>query len=176
MKRVILYIGISLDGYIADREGGVGWMTGQDSRWEGDGGYTDFLSGVDTVVMGFHTYHQIITELSPDCWPYAGLNTYILTHREQEDREGVHFTCQPVKNLLHRLKEGTGGHIWICGGADVARQCMEHDLIDQYRLSLLPLILGGGIPLFGERNQPLPLRLTAASAENGIVECIYERR
>ena len=80
MRKVVLFIAMSLDGYIADSEGGVGWLKGQDED-EGDGDvYTSFLRDVDTVIMGWNTYHQVVTELSPSEWVYAGLTSCIITH------------------------------------------------------------------------------------------------
>lgn len=80
MREVILYIALSLDGYIADENGDVGWLGGSDEEYESDEGYERFQQTVDTVVMGYNTYHQIVTELSPDKWPYPQLESYIFTH------------------------------------------------------------------------------------------------
>lgn len=65
MRKVILFIAMSLDGYIADRNGKVDWLNSQDDHVENLNTYSIFIEGVDTVVMGWNTYHQIITELSP---------------------------------------------------------------------------------------------------------------
>ena len=75
MRRIVLYIAMSLDGYLADPAGGVDWLTGQDPSWEGDGGYSDFVRTVDTVILGRRTYDQITTQLSPSAWPYEGQDT-----------------------------------------------------------------------------------------------------
>ena len=66
MRKVVLYLGMSLDGYIADKNGGVGWMEEDDTGSLEDSSYPDFVQTVDTVLMGYTTYHQIRTELSPD--------------------------------------------------------------------------------------------------------------
>lgn len=66
MRKVILYIAMSLDGYIADENGGVSWLSGQDPAGESEGTYPEFVRGIDTVVMGWETYHQVVTELSPE--------------------------------------------------------------------------------------------------------------
>lgn len=81
MRETVLYIGMSLDGYIADCDGGVGWMGGQDPTDESAGSYPEFLHTVDTVMMGRNTYHQIVTELSPEEWVYAGLRSYVSPHQ-----------------------------------------------------------------------------------------------
>lgn len=82
MRNVILFIAMSLDGYLADRRGGVDWLRGQDPGAEDPDSYAPFSQRVDTVLMGWNTYHQIITELSPGTWVYSGMTSYVFTHRE----------------------------------------------------------------------------------------------
>ena len=83
MRDVVLFIAMSLDGYIADKNGGVGWLSGQGDADEPMDSYGTFIKDVDTVVMGWNTYHQVVTELSPGQWVYEGLKTYVITHRNQ---------------------------------------------------------------------------------------------
>ena len=72
MREVILYIAMSLDGYIADAQGGVDWLGGHGEPEEGMESYSRLLQRIDTVVMGWNTYHQVTTQLSPDRWVYEG--------------------------------------------------------------------------------------------------------
>ena len=74
---------MSLDGYIADKQGKVDWLTGQNPESQEPDSYSSFLQEIDTVIMGWNTYHQIVTELSPGQWVYEGLDCYVLTHREK---------------------------------------------------------------------------------------------
>lgn len=80
MREVVLFIAMSLDGYIAESDGGVGWLSGQDADAEDQDSYSEFAQNIDTVVMGWNTYHQIVTELSPDEWVYGDFATYVITH------------------------------------------------------------------------------------------------
>ena len=82
MRKVILYIAMSLDGYIADKNGGVDWLSGQGAEGAEEGTYSEFIKGIDTVVMGWNTYVQVKTELSPEIWPYEELTSYVITHRK----------------------------------------------------------------------------------------------
>lgn len=82
MRKVSLFIAMSLDGYIADKKGGVDWLNGQDSGTETEDGYSTFIQDVDTVLMGWNTYHQIVTQLSPDQWVYPDQTSYVFTHRQ----------------------------------------------------------------------------------------------
>lgn len=176
MRRVVLFIGVSLDGYLADRKGRVGWMEGQG---DGEGvvdSYSAFIQGVDTVILGWNTYHQVVTELSPEKWVYQGLASYVITHRKKAEENGIFFTGESPCELVKRLKETPGKDIWICGGGDVAGQLIAADLVDRYDISIIPTLLGGGIPLFPPLSGERKLKLIQVQHSDGITELIYERR
>ena len=96
MRRICLFIAMSLDGYIADERGGVDWLAGQGDESETIDTYSEFIEAVDTVFMGWNTYHQIVTELSPQEWVYDDLMTYVFTHR----------SCNSLKNVQSRSYNG----------------------------------------------------------------------
>lgn len=77
MKKISLFIAMSLDGYIADSSGSVNWLTGQGNDDDSIDTYSEFVKDIDTVVMGWNTYHQIVTELSPNKWVYDDFTTYV---------------------------------------------------------------------------------------------------
>lgn len=176
MRTVTLYIAMSLDGYIADRDGGVDWLAGQDSGVESDYGYSAFEAGVDTVVMGWNTYHQLVTQLSPGRWIYDRLHSYVITHRALPPAEGITFTAESPCALIRRLREEAGRGVWICGGAGIVRPLVAEDLIDVYHISVIPTILGEGIPLFAPQERTIPLHLERTESSNGITGLIYRRR
>lgn len=175
-RKVILYIALSLDGYIADREGGVDWLTGLDEGHTGDCGYGDLIREIDTVLLGHKTYRQIAEELSPDKWMYEGLESYVLTHRRLEDKPGIRFINRSAGELVEELLGQAGKSIWVCGGAEIVSQLMEKDLIDEYRLTFVPRILGGGVRLFHESERTHFLRPVSAGIENGFLNCTYKRK
>ena len=84
MRRTVLYMAVSLDGFIADENGGIDWL----NKYDGGEMYEEFLRTVDTVVMGRRTYNQIINELSPDKWVYEGLKSYVATKHPSWDKNG----------------------------------------------------------------------------------------
>ena len=179
MRRIVLYLGMSLDGFAADRAGGVDWMEGQDPSDRREGSYDQFIQTVDTVWMGRTTYDQVTQQLSPGVWPYEGLETYVFTHRPAPGvvvPAGVRFTDAPLDRLARELRTRPGRDIWLCGGADLARQALALDLVDQLRLTILPVLLGGGAPLFGPLDAPKKLALEQIEEQNGMVECVYRRR
>ncbi len=177
MREIVLYIAISLDGYVADSKGGVAWLNGDGSKPENMGTYGDLMNSIDTVVMGYSTYNQIITELSPDTWVYAGLQSYVFTHRDIESNsDEIVITSQPIEELLALLKQESGKNIWICGGASIANQVIKSGLVDRYHIAIIPTILGDGIRLFENYDSELQLKLVDTVKYNGIVECVYTPR
>lgn len=175
-RKTVLYIAMSLDGYIADAKGGVAWLGGHEKEYGGDYGYEEFIQGVDTVLMGWNTYHQVVTELSPDEWAYPGLECYVFTHRQMTNKKEVQFLSGDASQWVRRFKAQPGKKIWICGGANLIHQLMEEDLIDEYCLTIMPILLGEGTPLFSQGRSCFPLVLQHSKAENGVVEVCYTRR
>ncbi len=175
MTKTVLYIALSVDGYVADPHGSVAWLTGDGSDPTAAGTYDAFYEGVGAVIMGHSTYQQIVTELAPDAWPYAGKASYVLTHRELTSQsDEITFTQEPLEELITRLRSATQGDIWICGGANLAQQLLAAGLIDQLRLAVIPTVMGSGISLFDSVPQPIKLRLERTESYNGIVELSYE--
>lgn len=176
MRKVVLFIAMSLDGYLADSEGKVGWLGGQGDDEETIDSYSEFVEHVDTVVMGWNTYYQVVTELSPEEWVYGNLESYVVTHRDCLSAERIQFTGKEPCSLVRELKERDGKDIWICGGADIVRQLMAEDLIDMYYISVIPMLLGKGIRLFQESGREIPLKLVKTQSYDGITDLVYERR
>ena len=176
MRQVVLFIAMSLDGYIASPDGGIDWLGGESKESSDSGSYERFIAGVSDIVMGYNTYRQLTTELMPGAWPYAGKTTHVLTHRALESEAGVVRTQEPLGELIARLKSQPGGEIWICGGASVANQCMREGLIDRYHLNVMPTLHGAGIRLFDGLEEPVPLRLLSTERYNGIVDLVYAPR
>lgn len=174
MRKTVLFIAVSLDGYIADPDGKVDWLEGEDKTADSGNTYEEFIKDIDTVIMGYKTYNQIITELSPDKWAYEGLKSYVITHRELKSSEDIEFTNLSPCLLIKKLREEAGKDIWICGGADIARQLIRENLIDKYYITIIPTILGSGIPLFGETQNEIKLRLIETKSCNGMVDLVYE--
>lgn len=176
MRKISLYIAISLDGYIADEKGGVDWLKGQEPNAENIDTYSTFIKDVDTVIMGWNTYHQVVTELSPHEWVYKGITSYIVTHRKQTSTEEIQFVNESPCKLVRQLKQNSGKNIWVCGGANIVQQLMSEELIDIFHICIIPVILGNGIRLFENGNKLINLNLTKALNYNGMTELIYEPR
>ena len=176
MRKIILYIAMSLDGYIADTDGGVAWLGGDGSDKENAGSYPAFIETIDTIILGYKTYHQVVTELSPGKWIYSGKNAYVLTHKKIESADEIIFTDENLPELIEKIRKNDGKDIWICGGAEIANQCIALDVIDQFCVSIIPTIFGDGVRLFEKHPKDHPLKLVSTRSYNGITDLVYERR
>lgn len=183
-RKVILYIAVSLDGFIADKDGSVDWLSGEENDTTSDSStvaqennsYEELLKDIDTIIMGMTTYRQVVTELSPDVWPYQGIKSYILTSKPEQDKEDIIFVNTNVKNLIKQLKEQEGKDIWIVGGANVANQLIKDNMIDEYQITTMPIILGQGIRLFEQDNKTIYLQLDSVKQYDDMVLSIYSRK
>lgn len=176
MRKTVLYIAMSLDGYIADQNGGVGWLSGDGSEEGHPGSYSAFAETIDIVILGYNTYYQIITELSPDEWVYADKKSYVITHKKPEVSENIIFTEKALDELIAELKKEDGRDIWICGGASIVNQLIDLDLIDRFCVTVIPTILGSGIPLFNRHEKETRLKLLQTQSYNGMIDLVYEKR
>ncbi len=175
--KTVLYIAMSLDGYIATENKAIDWLSGDGSAADSMGSYDSFYETVDRVIMGYATYNQVVTELSPDIWPYEGKKSYVLTSKALPDTENIKFISTPLPELIKKLKVEGEKDIWICGGSKLVNSMMSENLIDRYHITVIPTILGGGIPLFEKSYVEHKLKLISANnCGNGFVDLIYEPR
>lgn len=175
MRKVRLFIAMSLDGFIADQNRGIDWLHGEDVNQEDNQSYDEFIKDIDTIIMGWKTYHQIVEELSKDSWVYPNQKTYVMTHKEMKDKANIIFSNDKINELVEALKKEDGKDIWICGGGNIIGQLVRFDLIDEYYVSVIPTLLGDGISLFGYFEKEKRLKLTKTCTYNGIVDLVYER-
>ncbi len=169
MGKIVYYVAASLDGYIADADGGVGWLPEGDPD---DYGYSDFYAGVDALVMGRRTYDQVLTFGE---WPYAGKPTYVFTSNPPADNpHGVEFVGASPTEFAQSVAARYSGAVWLVGGANLAEQFRSAGLIDEYLVFVIPVILGRGVPLFGGDAPPTSLRLESAQTyDDGFVMLRY---
>ena len=160
-----LYVAQSLDGFVADEDGGVRWL--EEAGEGGDFGYDEFFRGVGAVVMGSATYEQL---LSWDiAWPYPAMPNWIFTRRELGKPEGadVRFVQGSPSAHIEAIEASAGEkHVWLVGGGDLVRQFVDERLLDELILFVAPLLLGRGVPLF-EGTVPTAAVLTEVKAYPG---------
>lgn len=175
MRKVILYAAMSLDGYLADSQGKLDWLCGENPE-ESNQWYEEFYDSIDCILMGRRTYQQIAEELSPEFWIYGDKQSYVFGSTPQEDQGQITFTEKSPADLLRWLKHRKGKDIWLCGGAKLIEAMIAADLVDVYHISIIPTLLGEGISLFPQRNQQQTLHLQSSREDNGIVDLVYVKR
>jgi dihydrofolate reductase len=168
--RLRLYAAISLDGCLADAQGGVGWLAPFEAQ---DYGMAGFLAQIGSVLTGRTTYDQ--ARAFGD-WPYAGKRVVVMTHRPLDPGApaGVETARGDVAAVLGRLRVETPGDIWLLGGAALAQRCLAEGLVDSLELFVMPVTLGAGIRLFAAGGPPRGWRLASAVPHpNGVLALDY---
>ncbi|WP_161524658.1 dihydrofolate reductase family protein [Alteribacter lacisalsi] len=163
-----VFLAVSLDGCIATRDDGVDWLN--NVRGEGDNGYGAFYSTVDTVVMGRRTYDWMMEETDGE-YPYEGKPGYVISEDRRRPTEHVSFTKSPV-NLIQQLKRD-GRRIWIVGGSLLIHSLLEAEEVDELILTMAPVILGDGIPLFYKSRVAQSFSLKSTRRYGDFVELHY---
>lgn len=143
MAKLILFTACSLDGFIAGPKGEIDWLF-QDA----DYGYTDFYSSIGSLVMGYKTYEVVKAFGNP--YPHLDRDNYIFSRSQHEDYESVKFVKEDPVLFIKGLKERQVEDIWLVGGGLLNGLMLENDLIDEMVMSIHPVTLGHGIPLFAQ--------------------------
>jgi dihydrofolate reductase len=176
MGSIVYYVACSLDGYIATADGGVAWLDRFNQPGGEDYGYTDLLRRTGALIMGANTYRQI-RHVQP--WPYAGRPCYVLSHQPlpAPPDPGVHFAGATATALARRVQKAHGDKdIWLVGGAQTAGQFISKGLVDEYILSVAPVLLGSGVPLSLGTGPERWLTLAGSRVyPSGIVQLHYRR-
>jgi dihydrofolate reductase len=173
MSKTILYIATSLDGFVAGRDDDISWLFRYNDV---DYGYNAFFSSIGTIIQGRRTHDIEIQHGWENAHPVP---KFVLSHhvpKQKPQRADIVFTAEDIASVVKQAKELTQKDVWIEGGANVAQQCLDRGLIDRIVLSLVPVILGDGIPLFRKVPQPIELSLREVKRfDKGLVQLIYER-
>lgn len=171
-----VYIATSLDGYIADAEGSVGFLDTFPFPEGDDMGYAAFMSNVDALLMGRKTFETVMGFGVE--WPYSKpvfvwSQTLSAIPAHLESR--VRLVAGDVHEVLHDIHAQGFNRLYIDGG-QVIQSFLREDLIDEMTLTTIPVVLGSGTPLFGKTNDMLKFRCVHSSTyTNGLVQCRYVR-
>lgn len=172
-RKVILYISMSLDGYIATKDNSLEFLSMVEQEGE-DYGYADFVKSVDAVIIGRKTYEKVIAMGYE--YPHTDKDVYIVTRTTKPPIGTFKFYTGELARLVRSLKGQAGKNIYCDGGAEIANELMKEDLVDEYLISVIPILLGDGIKLFkdGRPEQKLNLILTK-QFEKGLTQLHYKR-
>jgi dihydrofolate reductase len=171
MRKVLVYIAMSIDGYIARSDHRLDWLDEMHEAGE-DYGYAEFIKGVDTVIMGRQTY-ETVKELTGEA-PHKDLKTYVITSQKREMEDNVIFYRENFIDLVQTLKSYEGKDIYCDGGANIIHQLLHNKLIDEMIVNIIPISLGGGIRLFSGGTPELHLELLETkNYDSGLVQIHY---
>ncbi len=171
--RVSVFLGLSLDGYIARDDFSFDWLDIVQTDPPEDTGYADFTKSVDVLIMGRHTYDSVLG-LTP--WPYKGKKVVVLTTRAADSLHGERFFAGSLSSLVDRLGSEGCQRIYLDGGVTV-QQGLTEDLVDDLTLSWLPIVLGSGRPLFSRGLPESRWTLTASRVfPSGLLQATYQRK
>ena len=168
----------SLDGFIAKKDGDVTWLQSNDSYENGvvltEEAINEFLKKIDCYVMGAHTYEQAL-ELG---WPYGDVPVFVLTHRNlTSKRNSVQFYSGVLTHFVQNILQPNYQNVWLVGGAELTRNFIQERLVNEIVISIMPVLLGEGLPFFdnvkGETNLHL---LDVKAYKDGMVELTYQIR
>ncbi|HEY6637578.1 MAG TPA: dihydrofolate reductase family protein [Solirubrobacterales bacterium] len=186
MSLVRYYAAQTLDGYIAESDDTLDWLLKYEGHYEGAdsdekmAGYDAFYEGIGALVMGSATYEFVLAHDGD--WPYAGKPTWVLSSRELDRPEGegvdVRIVEAQVQDLIEEVRVAAAElDIWVVGGGDVASQFADHDLLDRVEVTVVPVVLGEGKPLFERRLPGAPMQLLGTRTHSsGMVSLDYEIR
>ena len=167
--RCSVFAAVSLDGFIARADGGIDWLSIVAEEGE-DYGYRKFRDSVDTVVVGRKTYDLA---LGFDDWPFACKRCVVLTKAERISVHGEEFHQGPVGALVERLAKTGAKRVYVDGGS-VIRQFVAEGFVTDLTLSIVPVLLGDGVRLFGSTRRDVRLQLTGKRAfRSGLVRLEY---
>jgi dihydrofolate reductase len=182
-SRVTVHMVASLDGFIARRDGSVDWLETSDDYADGDtldpGFVEEFLATIDCYVMGSRTYETALRfEARGLGWSYGEKPTYVLTSRDlPRTRDSVEFLSGDLAQLVNERLRPAFRSIWFVGGGFVSSECLRLGLTDELCYSILPILIGDGIPFFERLGKDIALHLAQVRAyRTGMVELRYEVR
>jgi len=182
-SRVTIHMAASLDGFIARKDGSVDWLETSDEFAGGESLDPDaveaFLKTIDCYVMGSRTYETALNfEAKGLGWSYGNKPTFVLTTRDlPRTRDTVEFYSGDLSQFVNERLRPAFRSIWFVGGGVVSGECLRRGLADEIRYSILPILIGDGVPFFEKLNRDVSLHLAEVKAyKSGIVELRYEVR
>jgi dihydrofolate reductase len=181
MRKVILDLAVTLDGFIEGLNSEVDWCIMEEEM-----AFEQFLSEIDTIVYGRKSYElwgeyipsDMATEWEQQIWALVHSKKKIVFSTTCTESSGeVQYINSNIEAEIRKLKQGPGKNVWLYGGASLISTFINLGLVDEYRLSVHPVVLGAGKPLFESLNERLSLVLTDVRKYNsGVVQLVYRAR
>jgi dihydrofolate reductase len=172
MRKLFIYIACSLDGYIAKPNDDLSFLDIADKEGE-DYGYADFISTVDTVIVGRKTYDWVMKKVGE--FPHAkDKESYVITKTPRPTEGNLHFYSGDLRELVTKLKSRSGKHIFCDGGSEIIQTLLKENLIDEMIIFFIPVMVGAGTRLFRDGGIEQKIDLVSAKAyDTGVVRVHY---
>lgn len=172
-RRIIVYIATSVDGYIARPDGDVRWLERPSPK--GNYGMGEFFKSIDTILWGRKTYDKgIEMGMKPSDFGKRTKN-YVFSRAEHKSAlPGFEFVRKAIKAFAQEIRASKGKHIWMMGGGELIASFLDEGEIDEFQISIIPVLIGEGIPLIQPRHREIPLKLLASRRfPDGVVRLEY---
>ena len=175
MRKIIVYIATSADGFIARKDGAVDWL--DRPRTAGDYGMGKFYKSIDTILWGRKTYDLVLKfqKEGKDTPDMGGIKNYAFSRKPPKKvADGFEFVKEPIKKFAKRLRAKKGKDIWMMGGAGIIASFLDCGEIDEFIIHVIPTFIGEGIPLIAPRHRTVPLKLISIKKfTDGVVRLHY---
>jgi dihydrofolate reductase len=177
MRKIIVHIATSADGFIARKDGGIDWLDRPVPKGV-DYGLAAFYKSIDTILYGRKTYDVAVKfvadgiEIPHD----AGVRNYVFSRRRSPKKilPGFEFVKEPIKKFVKNLRAQKGKDIWMMGGGGIVGSFLDEGEIDEFVISVIPVFIGEGIPLIAPRHRTIPLKLVSTKKfSDGVVQLHY---
>lgn len=176
MRKISLFIAMSLDGYIAKRNDDLSFLKLVEKEGE-DYGYKEFTSKIDTIIIGRKTYDYVLKEIGPSHYDNGKRDIYVITRTDRPKVGRTTFYSGNIAELVKRLKSEKGKNIYCDGGAEVIHELLKQNLIDEFIISVIPVLLGNGTRLFKDERPEQTLEfIKAKTFETGLTQLHYKRK
>jgi dihydrofolate reductase len=176
MRTLSLFIATSLDGYIAKPDDDLSFLKIVEKEGE-DYGYAEFTSTIDTIILGRKTYDWVLRKIGASHYDNGERNVYVITRTERPDAGKTKFYTGEITELVRQLKSENGKNIYCDGGAEIVNELLKNDLIDEFIISVIPVLVGDGTRLFkdGRPEQQLTL-INTKTFDTGLTQLHYKRK
>jgi dihydrofolate reductase len=172
-RKIIALAAISADGYIARPDGDVAWL--DRPRPKGNYGMSAFVKSIDTILMGYKTYAKGLEMGMKSSGFGPKIRNYVFSrHPREAPLPAFEFVNEPVKPFAQRLRAQPGKNIWMMGGGEIIASFLDAGEIDEFRIHVIPILIGEGIRLIQPCHRSIRLKLLAAkSFPDGVVLLHY---
>ncbi|MCC7232577.1 MAG: dihydrofolate reductase [Bacteroidia bacterium] len=175
MRKLSLFIAASLDGYIAKTKDDLSFLKLVEKEGE-DYGYAEFMANIDTIILGRRTYDYVLKETGSSHYDNGQRDIYVITRSERASVGRTVFYSGNLTDLVQRLKSENGKNIYCDGGAEVINELLNNNLIDEFIISVIPILVGNGTRLFKDSRPEQQLELlNVKTFDTGLTQLHYKR-